>query len=413
LKGLLKEQELRTKSHRFDKDVGNGRADKGNLWLVCFRYGFGNWQHIESFTAQAEKNGFAVRLILSTCLSWMTGPFSNRATYVTRSDSTLSIILDTFLFFLYRWIILWRLLRRERPQAIILVMWHPLNAVFCVMAKLAAGSKTVAWLHEPYKENKAVYGAKAVVFYFVEWLQTLAIPWLDDIVVHSNTAFRAFRKRYPHARQALHIIPLQFQDKPAQQGNRRLVSFLGTTAKAKGIDAFFDLLESAALRNVHWQFAIATRDNINGRLEKMSPTARKKLQVVSTPRLSDTALREVASQSLVVLCLYSDSMQSGVVPLAFMCGTPVIATDIESLRESVEHRETGYFVPPAAKPDAILEGLTFIEKNFSTLSKNCRQKFLATYDDRNWINTYDWLWRNESYKSRDAFILSTKHQVFP
>jgi glycosyltransferase involved in cell wall biosynthesis len=302
------------------------------------------------------------------------------------------------------------LLLKKKPAVIILVSWHPLNAIFCFMAKLVAGSRIVAWLHEPYKKNKAVYGVKAVVFYLVEWFQTLTMPWLDDIVVHSNSAFRAFRRRYPHAKQTLHLIPLQFRDKPAQQGNRWLVSFLGTTAKAKGIDAFFDLLEAAALQNLHWQFAIATRDNIHGRLEKMSPAARRNLQVVSTPRLSDTALREIASQSLAVLCLYTDSMQSGVVPLAFMCGTPVIATDIESLRESVEQKKTGYFINLPTTPDAILDGLTYIEKNFFALSKNCRKKFLAAYDDRNWINTYDWLWRNKNCKVGDASATTTKHQ---
>ena len=131
--------------------------------------------------------------------------------------------------------------------------------------------------------------------------------------------------------------------------------------------SFFKLLEVSASRNSRWQFAIATGDNIHGHLEKMSPAARRNLQVFSTPRLSDTALREIASQSLAVLCLYADNMQSGIVPLAFMCGTPVIVTDIESLRESVEHKKTGYFVDLPVTPNAILDGIMYIEKTFFAL----------------------------------------------
>ena len=71
------------------------KSMRTDVWLVCFRYGFGNWQFMESFTKQAEKNGATVRLVLSNHLRWMADDLSDRAIYLTWSDGFISMIFDT------------------------------------------------------------------------------------------------------------------------------------------------------------------------------------------------------------------------------------------------------------------------------------------------------------------------------
>ncbi len=347
---------------------------------------------MESFAARAEENGFAVRFVLSKHFSWMTGQFSSKVYYITASNGFLSIIFDTFLFILYRWIGLWHLLRSEKPKAIILVMWHPLNVLFCIMAKLAARSKTAVWLHEPYKQHKRSYGRKAIVFYMVEWLQSLTMSWVDEIVLHSENGLLAFRKRYPMAKQPVHLVPLQLRDQPGEASDRYLISFLGNAAKAKGIDTFFDLVETSVSRGLKWQFGIATCDDITSHLKRLSTRARQHLEIISEDQLSDVAIRNMAARSEAVLCLYVSNMQSGIVPVAYMCGTPVIATDLKGLRRSIAHGETGYLVPPKPEPSNLFEAIEFVDKNFDSLSNNCRQRFLTDYSDCDWRNAYRWLW---------------------
>lgn len=368
--------------------------NKKNLWLVEFKPAPGNRQHIKSFVARAEENGFVVRLVISKCLLPIAGQFSKNIVHITKSDTVWSIFLDTLLFVLYRWFNSYRLLRKEKPKTILLANWHPLNAIFCIMAKMAAGSQIVVWLHEPYKADKHAYGAKAIAFWGVEFLQSMAMPWIDDVVVHSETGLEAFKTRYPKAKKNVHVIPLQFQDRPGKVSQRTLVSFLGKAAKAKGIGTFFELIEVSAFKKLYWQFGIATGDDISNYLRKMSPIARSKLEIVNDPNLSDEAIREMASKSLAIICPYISNMQSGLVPVAFMCGVPVVATNIKGLRESVQHKETGYLIHKPVKTAEILEALEYIKNNFHDLSQNCRQKFLATYDDCNWINTYNWLWED-------------------
>jgi glycosyltransferase involved in cell wall biosynthesis len=279
----------------------------------------------------------------------------------------------------------------ERPRAIILASWHPVNAALCMMARRIAGTRTAVWLHEPYKEDKAAYGMKAVVFVAVEMLQSLAMSWIDDVIVHSEMALAAFRRRYPRATQGVHLIPLKFQDCPVIETERCMYSFLGRAAKAKGIDMFFEVVEAGAGRIPARHFGIATCDDISCLLEKLSPAARSTLHVVSNPSLPDSNLRRMASASKGVLCLYASSMQSGVVPMAFMCGAPVIVTNVPGLTEAVVDGQTGCILPPNATVDDVLQAIDCVDRDFTMLSNNCRREFLRKYHDNNWSNDYAWL----------------------
>lgn len=361
------------------------------LWVVEFKPAPGNRQHIRSFIARAEENGFNVRAVLSRHLSPIASQFSNNVTLFAKSDTMLAIFVDTLLFFLYRWFILYRLLRRDRPKIILLANWHPINAAFCIIAKMAASSRTVVWLHEPYKSDKHLYGPKAMAFVAVEAVQSIALPWIDDVVVHSQTAMEAFKAKYHKAKNNMHVIPLQFQNRPGQASQRTLVSFLGKAAKAKGINVFFELIELSAAKGLDWQFGIATGDDISEHIKAMSTAARSKLKIVNPPDLSDEAIRQMATESLAVVCPYVSNMQSGLVPVAFMCGSPVVATDLKGLRESVQHKETGYLVDIPAQAATILDALDYIKEHFPRLSRQCLQEFLATYDDHNWRSAYGWL----------------------
>ena len=78
------------------------------LWLVEFKPAPGNRQHMKPFIARAEENGFVVRPVISKCLSPIADQFSKNVIHFTRSETVWSILLDTLLFFLYRWFNLYK-----------------------------------------------------------------------------------------------------------------------------------------------------------------------------------------------------------------------------------------------------------------------------------------------------------------
>ena len=84
-------------------------------------------------------------------------------------------------------------------------------------------------------------------------------------------------------------------------------------------------------------------------------------------------------RAAVVVLPYIEASQSGVVPMAYTFGKPVVATRTGGLPEVVEHGETGLLVPPHdedALADAVIELLRDGDLR-RRLGRKGREKLLA------------------------------------
>jgi glycosyltransferase involved in cell wall biosynthesis len=79
----------------------------------------------------------------------------------------------------------------------------------------------------------------------------------------------------------------------------------------------------------------------------------------------------------VVWNAYRRSMQSGVMPKAFMFGTPVLISDLNQSEFFVNH-ECGEIIFKY-NYESIVLGISRIIENFSMYSKSCRISFLRNY----------------------------------
>ncbi|HEY6563136.1 MAG TPA: glycosyltransferase, partial [Pirellulaceae bacterium] len=73
--------------------------------------------------------------------------------------------------------------------------------------------------------------------------------------------------------------------------------------------------------------------------------------------IGDRERSELFQRATIVVLPYTEATQSGVVPVAYTFGKPVIATTVGGLPECVEHERTGLLVPPrdsSALADAIV-----------------------------------------------------------
>jgi glycosyltransferase involved in cell wall biosynthesis len=315
------------------------------------------------------------------------------AHYEVCPDHRHSLLGEAFSLLRFRWSKVERLLKETPPAALLLTSWHPWNFRLARLTKiLNPEARIIAWLHEPYKDEKKVYRTKAPIIYLVELCQTLSLRYVDAVVLHSRRGLKLFDKRYPRFRGQKYMIPLQFQDDGLDQGiNRRYVSFIGRADRAKGIEAFFDLVKNGGSSNLAWEYQIVTSSNIQGYMQRLSQTDKRQLHVINKSRLSDRELRLGAANSLAVLALYKETMQSGVIPVSLMKGTPVIGTDIEGITEWIQDGKTGVIVSRNPSSAEIMAAIRYIQENFSEMSAKCRQYYLATFDDRNWDRYYGWL----------------------
>ncbi|PYU09141.1 MAG: hypothetical protein DMG37_24220, partial [Acidobacteria bacterium] len=62
-------------------------------------------------------------------------------------------------------------------------------------------------------------------------------------------------------------------------------------------------------------------------------------------------------RATVVVLPYIEASQSGVIPMAYSAGKPVVATTVGGLPEMVENGRTGYLVPPGDSAQ-LAEGVT-------------------------------------------------------
>jgi glycosyltransferase involved in cell wall biosynthesis len=364
-----------------------------SFFIINMRYTPGNWQHMESFADCLLKRNCRTRFIISSGYRWMTDNFDDISYYTPMSSGFISTLFDVITFILYRWRYIVTIFRKEKPAIILLVTWHPLNYILLLMAKyLYPNTLTLSWLHEPYKENKDDYRDKAIIIYLIEFFQTLSLRYTDVAILHSHRGLRLFDKRYPNFKGRKRVVPLQFQDDGFQSTTvHRYVTFLGRADRAKGIDLFYNLVARTTQGNMDLEFQIVTSSDIQNSLEKLDPTARRKMHVVNRPQIYDAELRDGAANSLAVMALYKETMQSGVIPLALMKGTPVIGTDIEGITEWIRDRETGVIVPPNPSVADITAAIAYIQSHFAEMSQRCRASYLATFDDRNWDRDYGWL----------------------
>jgi glycosyltransferase involved in cell wall biosynthesis len=351
------------------------------------------WQHMDSFARNLLRRGYPVRLLTSPGYHWMNEEHREITHYSLAHEHRPSLWGKVLSYLWFPWSGYRRLFLNEPPSGLLVVSWHPMNFIVLRLFKsLFPQVPTCVWLHEPFKDEKKIYGAKAIIIYLVEWCQTLSLRYIDVVIVHSQRALRLFDRRYPGFRGEKRLIPLPFQDDgiPAA-GRRRYISFLGRADRAKGIELFFTLVEGFAQNGLDGEFQIVTSSDIGKYLKALSAMARERLRVVNQPQISDKDLRQAAADSLAVLALYRETMQSGVIPVAWMKGTPVIGTDIEGITEWVRDRETGVIVSANPSLEEIKRAIDYIRGHLQEMTQRCRAEYLATFDDGNWDRQYGWL----------------------
>ena len=88
--------------------------------------------------------------------------------------------------------------------------------------------------------------------------------------------------------------------------------------------------------------------------------------------------------SIAVLTPYKRETQSSVILVSYMYGTPIISSNVGGLPEFVSEGKTGYLLDADSEPEKWIEAIHSVEKNFPSMSKNCREYFVKYFSGRNW-----------------------------
>lgn len=363
-------------------------------YLASLKYSPVMWNISQAIGESIRQKDNSVRYLLTESYQWLIAR-EREVVDLVPSDGSFRVLnfipskrtTDRISHFLRKW----------PPGLLILINQNPLfdRALISLAREVNPDVRVVSLVHEPHTSHKMVYGLKrSLLLVLYEALNGLTIAESHGVILPSPNAMRAFRYRYRGFGGEARLMPLPFVDKACfQEMERRYVTFLGHVRHPhqKGVDLFLEMVEESHRREYGLEFQIISANDVTGLIRGLSSGARKSLRVISGDRLRDEDISRALRQSVVVMLLQRRVMQSGVLPMAYMNGTPVIVSDLFGFTQFVDHSRTGWVLPVEPTLQERFEAIRSVQEQLSVMSFACRQYYLNTFDSRQVEKHVDWL----------------------
>lgn len=339
--------------------------------LISLKFSPGHLSHIMAFRRIFERLGFSVVLLLSKDYKRVgLTPEIEECTLFYEAGSQREIlakIKDVELAFF------------QNPSLA--------NESFAKRLK-KSGAIILTYYHEPwrgveyYVKRSFKRTCEAAI---VDYVTKRVLSLSEVVLVGSSFGYTLVSMFSPKLSAKTCIMPLVFLDESSEvqiPRERDFFSFVGHAYRGHAFDIFLGLVRRMYEMNIHRKlgirFEIATPSDVSRKVlsdATLVDMYRSGILQISQGRpLSNGEINLSYSRSFCVWNAYRFTVQSGVLPKAYMFGAPVLATRIGSFPEFVVDGVTGCFVESYSL-DEMLEKLVFIKKHFSEMSVQVRQFF--------------------------------------
>ncbi|WP_415579592.1 hypothetical protein, partial [Flavobacterium succinicans] len=253
--------------------------------------------------------------------------------------------------------------------------------------------------HEPFDSiksySKSGFGIlKIIKICLINLVSIVIVFFSNDIILPSITSLGLYKKKYKKVNNNYTMIPLLFDDEGndfIKKENKKYISYIGTVAADHAFDKFVDFAVKAMTYD--WfpgcQFLIAT-SSIIPQIEKdkiKQFVSNGKIFVQEGGAMSNCEINNFFETSVLVWNAYNRSMQSGVLPKAFMFGTPVIILK-KNENEFMQNKITGLLIDDNNDVFEIKVAVEYILSRKDFFFVNCRAKFKETFYYKNKINVF-------------------------
>jgi hypothetical protein len=277
---------------------------------------------------------------------------------------------------------------------IVIILFPSILAFLEVLfLKFLTRSSIVYIYHEPLGDfqsyKKAGFSSfKTIIIYLKGFVSFLIAKLSDRLFFPSNNSYNQFLANstgYPA--KNIFLVNLLFNDESEGESEtkfigREYISYIGTIAEDHAFDEFINFTIYALNHNWFkaYKFLIATKSHIStDQLQHLDKFIRSgRVHIKSGKPLTNNEINFFYRNSLVVWNAYRRSMQSGVLPKAYMFGSPVIISSA-NLSEFFDNYIHGIVLSDSYLPQEIKFAIDEIIKNFERYSANCRKKFLTTF----------------------------------
>ena len=184
-----------------------------------------------------------------------------------------------------------------------------------------------------------------------QWIADFGHRAADHVIVHTERMrqLALTRLRVPAAH--VHIVPhvalgpgIAPPASDSTEEERGLILFFGRIWGYKGLEYLISAQPAITAAVPDARIVIAgTGDTFDRYRRLMNDPDRF---IVINEFVSDARRDELFRRAAVVVLPYIEASQTGVIPLAYTFGKPVVGTTVGGLPDMIEHGRTGYLVPP-------------------------------------------------------------------
>lgn len=272
------------------------------------------------------------------------------------------------------------------------IFWFPSvkNIFTILMLRFIHKSEVVYVFHEPFESFQEYYKAgfslaKIGKIVIANLISILTLFLSNKVVLPSDLAMKLYIKKYSFFNKNFYKIPLLFDDEYIL-GNtytdHQYISYIGTIAADHAFDKFVDFIVFC-MQNGFFpekRFLIATSSVIPDRERKiLEPHLNSGLVVLQTGRfMQNDEINSYYRDSCVVWNAYNRSMQSGVLPKAYMHGAAVIVL-AKNANEFIINNVTGMLVNNNGDLIEIKKAVEYIVDKPVFFEQNCRAFFLNVF----------------------------------
>lgn len=199
-------------------------------------------------------------------------------------------------------------------------------------------------------------------------------------IAHCNYTKSQISSNYSTKPNNIHVVPLSNpylsqQEPHHNQGKKKTILFIGRLWKYKGLETLLKAEPIISNEVDGVEIIIAGRgEPIESYYSFMSSPARFNIK---NYRISYEEAIELFQSTSIVVLPYFEATQSGVIPMAYAFGKPVVATNVGGIPDQVVHGKTGYLVEPKDE-EALAKAIVRILKDDSLREKMGTEAFQFT-----------------------------------
>jgi glycosyltransferase involved in cell wall biosynthesis len=274
---------------------------------------------------------------------------------------------------------IWEAIRHLQPDVVHLLAVNPWFNVGLIVQH---PQRLLTTIHDPVKHAGDESQRKVPQF-----VRDLPIRYSRRLIVHGQAIKEVLLKLHAIAPDRLAVIP-HGEFSIYRHWNNQIwselegtVLFFGRIWPYKGLDYLIAAEPAVSAACPHARFVIAGQgeDFCRSRAMMRHP---ERFEVLNE-YIPQKDVPRLFQQASVVVLPYTDASQSGVIPLAYAFGKPVVATTVGSIPEVVDHGQTGLLVPPHDS-DALAEAVISLLQDRETRHQMGQRALEKTRNELSW-----------------------------